>query len=313
VIKKKEMNILVLGYGSIGQRHVHNLLNHTGHRVLVRDVFMDKVPDHLRYDGSEKVDVVFLCTPTDTHCDLIDVYKDKHLFVEKPLTNDRADSQRLHDMDFSKDKVSMVACNMRFEPLLEAVYDYLKLGKIGNLISVKFDFGYFLPYWRPDRDFKQIQHPGIVADCFHEFDLLLYLHGCPNKHYSIVKSGMFPGLGNYMPVSCDYIFDYASFSVNMHMDYFRREKRRAMEWIGDEGTLTYEENRSLRRPELNNRLLLNDMEIGIDEDDHSMPYLREIEYFFECIKEGRQSFNRIQSALTTTELMFGGMNNLKEY
>ena len=295
------MNILVLGYGSIGKRHAQNLID-LGHKVKVYDPEWKKVPRELLELDLREIDseVIFICTPTSTHDLLIQDWRAKHLFIEKPLVDSGADLERIRSMKVYG--TDMVACNMRFEPLIQRAYEIIKEGKIGTVFSVKVDFGYYLPYWRPGVDYKQVEIPGVVLDCIHEIDLLRWFHGDPDE------VGASQGISNYFGIAnVDAILRWKNGLVaNIHMDYLRREKKRVIEWVGSEGTLTYVENKSLRIPGGPHKLfwITKDGDCGVLESDkdHNYPYVKQLEHFFECIEKNKKTCNPIEEATKTTEL-----------
>src|SRR5690242_3290965 len=98
------MNIEVIGMGSIGSRHAHNLMS-LGHRVRGID------PDRARQiDGfGGKPDAYVVAVPTADHLGVFNTIKDngRPIFMEKPIA-DRIDP----DLK----KVVMVGYNLRFHP-----------------------------------------------------------------------------------------------------------------------------------------------------------------------------------------------------
>ena len=197
------MKVLVIGCGSIGKRHISNL-SEMGHTVYVYDLIKEKMQGYPRWT-IQGIDAVFICTPTSTHAELIDFWKDKYLFVEKPLTSDRKDLEKISEIPIPK--TNMVACNMRFESLVKKAKEILVEGIIGELVSVKVDFGYYLPFWRPDIDHKLIEHPGVIFDCFHDLDLLLWLHGETQVIKSVSKTAFSFDLDYPLVIGADAILE----------------------------------------------------------------------------------------------------------
>ena len=226
------MKVLVIGYGSIGKRRAR-ILQEMGHEVFVEDI--KDVPKRLvpKDDYYEMVDAIFVCTPPSTHFLLAGLWNEKRLFVEKSLVVNKGQLEELGKIPF--DKTTMVACNMRFEPAIKEAYRMINEDWIiGDVLSVKVDFGYYLPYWRPDIDYKTVEHPGVLLDCIHEFDLLEWFH------WPIVR--IVDGIGHRFKSNPPFDLPEGSISIidmlvvlgegenhisaNIHLDYLRKEKKR---------------------------------------------------------------------------------------
>ena len=307
------MKVLVIGCGSIGKRHINNLME-LGHKVYAFDVDYHKIPGENTYTiknnvSHENLDAVFVCTPSSSHAELAITYKDLPLFVEKPLTDNAKDLARL-EKAFKDSKITnMVACNMRFEPLIEEAINQIK--KLRKIYSVKSEFGYYLPYWRPGVDSDKIECPGVVLDCIHELDLLMWIHGKVLKKHGII------GLPSDRPnkvYEADILLLFDDrVAANIHLDYRRRKKKRQLEWVCEKGTVTYLEKRSLRDPGGEISLFVDDKHFdpGVtsgrvryesSEDKHNYPYMRQLEYFLSCVEKKEKTFNSINRAIGVTRL-----------
>ena len=295
------MKVLVIGCGSIGSRHIRNLLE-MGHIVWGQDTEWNKIPkgamNFAYVDDLDIIDVVFICTPPSTHAHFIKFWNGKYLFIEKPLCRTLEELEEIEKIKFGK--INMVACNMRFEPLIEQAYELLQ--ELGRLDSVKVDFGYHLADWRPNIDYREVEHPGIVLDCFHDLDILRYFHGEPCVSKVHGNHIQFEGEPLLSSINALMVFG-GGLVGNMHLDYHRIEKRRRIEWIGYKGTMTYVEDRSLKNPEGINCLYFNGEEY-YNQYDHNYPYKKQLEHFFYCIETGIQTCNPIEEAIKTMEFAF---------
>ena len=104
-----------------------------------------------------------------------------HVRGETPCGHARGIGPRRGICD-GTDRVTMVACNLRFTEGYRAVQ--ANLCRIGRLISIVADFGWYLPSWRPGDDYKagygakRSSGGGIVLDAgIHELDYVLDLAG----------------------------------------------------------------------------------------------------------------------------------------
>ena len=103
-----KIKILIIGFGSIGQRHYHNLqlLKYTN--VTVYDVDPQVIKDkkvryisNLAQSSLEYFEVALICSPTSTHIPIAlkCARAGCNLFIEKPLTNTENLCQIFRDND----------------------------------------------------------------------------------------------------------------------------------------------------------------------------------------------------------------------
>ncbi|MER2076741.1 Gfo/Idh/MocA family protein [Psychrobacillus psychrotolerans] len=171
---------LVIGYGSIGQRHTR-LLNELGHHVAV--VSRRKVDySHLYKDIKEALLVeqpsyIVIANETSEHETTINEIRrsgyDQKILVEKPLFPKFINS----DLDFT---TLYVGYNLRFHPLVQTLFNELKNS---NIVSVLCYVGQYLPSWRPGTDYAESYSAiaskggGVLRDLSHELDYLHFLFG----------------------------------------------------------------------------------------------------------------------------------------
>lgn len=135
----------LLGAGRIGRIHGLNVVAR-GDTELV--AIADAVPDaasSLAKDAGARVarveaivadkdiDALLICTPTDTHADLIEqgVRAGKKVFCEKPVDLDSARIRRCLDVVRASGQPLMIGFNRRFDPNFAALHKRLQAGEIG--------------------------------------------------------------------------------------------------------------------------------------------------------------------------------------
>lgn len=150
------MNIEVIGMGSIGRRHAHNLIA-LGHKV--RGIDPDKSRQMFGFSG--KPDAYVVAAPTADHLTIFNDIKgnDRPIFMEKPIAAQADPELR---------KVAMVGYNLRFHPCVKRARELLP--SIGKPLWACFTCAQFndRPVYRRD---------GVVLNWSHEIDLALYLLG----------------------------------------------------------------------------------------------------------------------------------------
>lgn len=175
------MRIGVLGQGSIGRRHAHNLRS-LGHEVLTHD------PELGGDVGSEEdllagADAVVIASPTSEHARQARaaVQAGVPSLVEKPLAENAADAEGVAALAIEREVVLGVAMNLRFHPGVRTVREVL--GEVGRPLRVAVWCGSWLPGWRPGTDYRETYSArselggGVLLDCVHELDYLTWLLG----------------------------------------------------------------------------------------------------------------------------------------
>ncbi len=172
---------LVIGYGSIGQRHVR-VLEGLGHEVAVvsrRDIEHRRPYRELGAALTEfRPDYAVIANETSLHRLTFRALEAQGfggtVLVEKPLFHDvTADDERAAAGVY-------VAYNLRFHPLLLQLRDWID-GRA--LVAASIHVGQHLATWRPQRDFRlsyssqKALGGGVLRDLSHELDYALWLFG----------------------------------------------------------------------------------------------------------------------------------------
>jgi predicted dehydrogenase len=172
---------LVIGYGSIGQRHAR-ILEGMGHEVAVvsrRAIeHPRRFPDLAAALAAFRPDYAVIANETSLHRSSFRALKAQKfagtVLVEKPLFHDLADD------DAGDEPRTYVAYNLRFHPLLLRLRDWMKNRP---LVAASIHVGQHLATWRPQRDFRQSYSSqkalggGVLRDLSHELDYTLWLFG----------------------------------------------------------------------------------------------------------------------------------------
>ena len=175
------MRCLIVGYGSIGQRH-SGLLSKLGISVAVysrRVINFSTSYDNLEYAIDHfNPDFIIIATETVTHVDVINklhfIGFSGIILVEKPLGKDYLES-----ITYDKRKI-LVVYNMRFHPITT----FLKSNvNFDDIISSNFYVGQYLPFWRVNSHYQEsysassLMGGGVLRDLSHELDLILHFMG----------------------------------------------------------------------------------------------------------------------------------------
>ena len=175
------MRIVQIGTGGWGKNHTR-ILSQLGVLVAVCDANTERSKEYgekysvNHYDSLddlikfEEFDGAFIVTPTSTHTAIATklIEAKKHVFVEKPMTYDSSEGEKLKDLA-QKNKV-VLTCGYieRFNPAVDIVKNYVKEKKYGELVMLEFH--------RENRMPLHIKDVGIIYDTsVHDIDTANWL------------------------------------------------------------------------------------------------------------------------------------------
>ena len=249
------MKILVVGYGSIGKRHVKNLssLNQTQVSVCSKNKETWKLEKKgiktfttIEQALKEKHDVAIICNETSLHIKTAIKLADNgyHIFLEKPISNSLKNIPALIKIIKRKKLITMVGCNMRFHHGIKLMKSLIDKNEIGRILSVTVENGSFMPDWHPWEDY-QISYAsqkklggGVVLTQIHEIDYLYWFFGKVDDIYSFTEK-----LTDLQIDVEDYSGSLLKFKnkiiAELHLDYFQKPSVRSCKIIGTKGQITW--------------------------------------------------------------------------
>ena len=206
----------LLGAGRIGKVHAKAVTaNPKAKLVAVADAFPKAASDIAAQYGCEvrtieqilaagDIDAVVICTPTDTHADLIEQFSKagKAIFCEKPIDLSVERVKACLKVVDATGGTLMVGFNRRFDPHFMAVHDVIAKGEIGDVEMVTIisrDPG------APPVDYIK-RSGGIFRDMtIHDFDMARFLLGeepvAVTAHASVLVDPEIGKAGDYDSVS----------------------------------------------------------------------------------------------------------------
>ncbi|RWK55992.1 inositol 2-dehydrogenase [Mesorhizobium sp.] len=210
------LRFALLGAGRIGKVHARAVgSNPQARLVAVADAFERAAADLASAYGAEvrsidaiekagDIDAVIICTPTDTHADLIERFAraGKAIFCEKPID---LDAGRVEECLTVVDKAGatlMVGFNRRFDPHFAAVRKTIDDGAIGTVEMVTITSRDPGP---PPLDYIG-RSGGIFRDMtIHDFDMARFLLGeepvAVSAHASVLVDKKIGEAGDFDSVS----------------------------------------------------------------------------------------------------------------
>lgn len=185
------INIGIIGTGRIGQVHARNLCSFIpdANVVAATDIMIEcarqcaaecsidnVVLDYRHILDSSQIDAVIICSPTDTHADLIveAAQAGKHIFCEKPIAFDlTAIDRALSEVKNSGVKLQ-IGFNRRFDPGFSHARETIAAGKIGTPHLVRITSRDPEP---PPVDYIKSSGGLLLDMTIHDFDMSRFILG----------------------------------------------------------------------------------------------------------------------------------------
>ena len=256
------MRFLICGWGSIGRRHFRNLralgeddivFYRTGHSTVESDEIKGFPVEHdLEMALSRhKPDIAIIANPTGLHletaipaaragCDLL---------IEKPIASSLEHVDELRRAVDEAGAQVLVGYQYRFHPGLHSVNRLLAVGSLGDPVSVRVEWGEYLPDWHPWEDYRESYSArsdlggGVLLTLSHPFDYLRWLFGGVDRVIGVAAvSG---SLEINVEDVAEIILNFTAGPLgSVHLDYLRSPPEHRMDVTCTSGTIRWEAARS---------------------------------------------------------------------
>lgn len=239
----KAPRALVIGQGSIGQRHAR-LLRNAGRKV---NIVSERAPDAFRsvpdaFANSQLYDEAVVANTTSRHLEAIQSLFGcgfgGSLLIEKPVAASLPESRELARL-CSAARRAYVGYNLRFHPVVAALRTALSDTAV---LEARLSVGQFLPDWRPGTDYRTgssallASGGGALRDLSHEIDLLLHLFGPWERLVSL--GGNLQRLDIETDEAWFVVFKMRSGAlISLTLNYFDRPAQRSLTVTTRESTL----------------------------------------------------------------------------
>jgi len=250
------MKFLIAGYGSIGRRHLRNLrmlgekdillyrsqkstLESDEIEGLLVETDLDAALDH-------HPDAVIVSNPTALHMDVAipAARRGCTLLIEKPIAGNLERIDELEDALNQGKSKALVGFQFRYHPSLQYIKRLLKSGGLGRPVSVRAQWGEYLPAWHPWEDYRQGYSArsdlggGVALTLSHPLDYLRWLFG------EVESVWGFAGRQGDLELDVEDIAEIGlqlegGTVASVHLDYLQRPPSHRMEIVCTEGTIDW--------------------------------------------------------------------------
>ncbi|HOZ76825.1 MAG TPA: Gfo/Idh/MocA family oxidoreductase [Ferruginibacter sp.] len=250
------MKILIVGLGSIGQRHAGCLQKIAGVDIAVlrtKKGTLKEASGFTEFYNLEDAlaygpDGVLISNPTSLHVSTALPFLQRGIktLIEKPVADTAADAEKLA----AYSEHLRVAYCVRFLPLINTIKEIAAQEKIYKL---SFKRSYYLPKWHPYADYrteytaKKELGGGVIRTLSHEIDLMLYLFGEPVQTVGVTDkiSPLEIDTDDFAFVSCK---TAAGARINFELDFFSPKNVNIAELFTDKGKYTWDMTEMLFTP-----------------------------------------------------------------
>lgn len=295
----KQEPIIIIGGGSIGQRHIKNL-----QELGFTNIFCLKRAQNKEFENKFNVKVivsyqdvlslkplaVFICNPTSLHVESLEyvVASKAHIFMEKPLIHSQEGLDLSQRILKGYSKVFFIGFMLRFHPLVREIKKIIDSKILGNVYAARFEFGSYLPFWHPYEDYKTSYASrkelggGVLNTITHELDLIQYFFGEPKD--VLAQKANFNKLQIEVEELFEGILNYNDKLITLHLDYLQKDYDRRIAILCDEGSIrwNWHENQIefKKHKEEVNKIPLNNFDVN-------QLYIDELKAFFNNIENNK--------------------------
>jgi myo-inositol 2-dehydrogenase/D-chiro-inositol 1-dehydrogenase len=295
----------VLGVGRIGKIHLGNLVNRIpgAEVVALSDVIPDELAalaakfnlrttfsDYKQVLKLSDVDAVAICTPTNTHYQMIldAAAAGKHIFCEKPI-----------DLSIEKIKVInqqvekcgvqlMVGFNRRFDPNFLKVREIVKSGKVGVPHVLKITSRDPSP---PPEAYIRASGGLFLDMTIHDFDMARYLMGSEVTEVyaraNVLVDSVFQKAGDWDTAIVTLAFENGALGTidNSRKAVYGYDQR--VEVFGSEGMVTVKNNTPDNHIYLDRTGAHSSLPLNFFMDRYTESYLREMQAFVDAVQNNK--------------------------
>ena len=252
------MKLLVAGLGSIGRRHLRNLIALGETDIVLLRSRKATLPDDelagypVATDIREALqkhqpEAVIVANPTALHLDVAIPAAEAgcHLLLEKPVSDSLERLDLLQQAAQKSGSKILVGFQFRYHPTLNKARELIQSNAIGRILAVHAHWGEYLPQWHPWEDYRQSYAAraelggGVIRTLTHPLDYLRYLIGEVDELWSF--NGHVSDLQLDVEDVAEIGLKFSNGAIGgLHLNYVQRPPVHRLEIVGTNGTLHWD-------------------------------------------------------------------------
>jgi len=329
-MSERKLRFGVLGVGRIGKIHAENVARRIPQAELaaLADVFPDElakvagrlnVPrtyaDYRRVLELAEVDAVAVCTPTDTHYQIIldAASAGKHIFCEKPLELSLEKIRRINEHVANCGVQLMVAFNRRFDPNFFKVRELVKAGKVGEPHLLRITSRDPAP---PPESYVRSSGGLFMDMTIHDFDMARYLMGSEVTEVyaraAVLVDPMFERAGDWDTAMITLSFASGAIGAidNSRKAVYGYDQR--VEVFGSEGMVTVRNNTPDNHIHFDRTGVHCSLPLHFFMERYTESYLREMQAFVEAVLAGQPAPVTGSDGLAAVQIALAAARSVRE-
>jgi len=252
------VKILIIGFGSIGRRHLNNLVELGYQDISLVRRNTDPI-DNFRvfstiHDACEtqRYQYAIIATPSAIHFqnfnELI-TYNIPNIYIEKPVSNLLEEAFRMEKIANKKNVNVVVGYDLHFDIGLNKVRELLTNKEFGKALTFQSEVGQYLPDWRPHEDYrngmsaKKSLGGGVMLDLIHEFDYVQWIFGTIVSVLGIHRKISSLAIDSE-DVSITILETDKGIVGSVYLDYLQKELSRKCKIVFNKGTIVWDYGKS---------------------------------------------------------------------
>jgi predicted dehydrogenase len=251
------MKFLIAGLGSIGRRHMRNLIALGETDIVLYRTRKATLPeDELAGYPVEtdlpvalekhKPDAVIVANPTALHLDVAipAARAGCALLLEKPLSHSMERIDELQTAVLQRGSKVLIGFQFRFHPGMIRAKQLIADGEIGRVVSAHVHFGEYLPAWHPWEDYRQgyaaraDMGGGVVLTQCHSLDYLPWLVGKVKSVWGFTAKLSDLEVDVEDTAKIGLRFENGALG-SVHLDYNQQPPSHTFEVVGTKGSLQW--------------------------------------------------------------------------
>ncbi|GIP16403.1 inositol 2-dehydrogenase [Paenibacillus montaniterrae] len=298
------IGIGIVGAGRIGKLHAENMIKHPDIELIgVSDVQLNEAllrwskpfnlsivtDSYLQLIEDERVDAIFICSPTNTHIDIIRAAAaaGKHIFCEKPISFHYEETKQVLQLVQEAGIIFQVGFNRRFDHNFSKVRALVDADKIGEPHIIKITSRDPAP---PPASYIAASGGMFMDMSIHDFDMARFLAG--SEVETVFAEGTVlvdPAIGELGDIDTAIVtlrFTNGALGVidNSRRAAYGYDQR--VEILGAKGSIGVENDLPTTVKISTEEAIVTDHPQYFFLDRYMASYKAELEHFIECVSNG---------------------------
>lgn len=339
------MNVLFVGLGSIGQRHLRNLLelkkqdlNIFAYRVRGAQFVLDNklnvldgetlesrypitICSSLEDAWAHQIDIVFICNPNHLHYDIL-LQAAEHscdIFVEKPVSINICGLDKVEDLCNRNNLITFVGYQNRFHPCIQEAKRIIENQEIGHVVCINAELGEDVRIWHKYEDYRTMyachkdQGGGVILCQIHELDYIPYLlSSMPHSVFAVggKLSNLDIDVEDVASILLTFEQNGRRIPVHIHEDYLQNPPSRCCKIIGSEGRIEFDL--------LNSKLVqYNAVGQAVLEQRYAFErndmFIREMQLFLNAVETRAESCINLSEGIKSLKIALAAKRSLENH